>query len=248
MSDSRETLLVRTFVTVADSLVADYDIIDLLQTLVDRCTDLFDASAAGIILGPDDRHLEVIVSTGEASRSIGLMQLRAGEGPCVEAVTSGRVVSVSSRAEMHDRWPTFADASSESGYVSVHAIPLRLRGETIGSLNLFRDLEGALNESDATAAQALADVATISVLQERVIRDSTLVREQLQRALDSRVVIEQAKGVISHTHQLDMDSAYRLIRYHSRSSQTSLSAVAAGVIDGSVKIELPTPPRGASAP
>lgn len=243
MADSRETLLVRTFVTLADSLVADYDMIDLLQILVDRCTALFDAAAAGIILGPDDRHLEVIVSTGEASRSIGLMQLQTGEGPCVEAVTTGRVVSVENMAEMHDRWPTFAEAAIDSGYVSVHAIPLRLRGVTIGSLNLFNEHEGALNESDATAAQALADVATISVLQERVIRDSTVIREQLQRALDSRVVIEQAKGVISHTHQLDMDAAYRLIRQHSRSTQTSLSVVAAGVVDGSVTIELSEPPR-----
>ena len=243
MTKTREQLLVETFVTLADSLVGGYDLIDLLQTLVDRAVDLFDATDAGIILGPDTHHLDVIASTSETSRIVGLMQLRAGEGPCVEAVTTGTVVSVVDQDEMTTRWPTFAAAAEGSGYVSVHAIPLRLRGEVIGSLNLFRDHEGALNEDDAIAAQALADVATISVLQERTIHDGTLVREQLQRALDSRVVIEQAKGVIAFTHHLDMDAAYRLIRHHARSTQTPMSAVAAGVVNRTVRIDLTHAPK-----
>jgi transcriptional regulator with GAF, ATPase, and Fis domain len=236
MTESREQLLVTTFVTLADSLVAGYDIIDLLQTLVDRATDHFDAAAAGIILGPDAEHLDVIVSTSENSRLVGLMQLRAGEGPCIEAVTSRAVVSVEDVTEMHERWPVFAAAAGDSGFVSVHAIPLRLRGQTIGSLNLFRNHEGALNEADAVSAQALADVATISVLQERTISDSSIVRDQLQRALDTRVVIEQAKGVISHTHRLDMEAAFRLIRQHARATGTPLSEAAAGVVDGTIMI------------
>jgi transcriptional regulator with GAF, ATPase, and Fis domain len=243
MTVTREQLLVTTFVTLADSLVAGYDVIDLLQTLVERATALFDASSAGIILGPDVDHLEVIASTSENSRIVGLLQLRAGEGPCVEAVTSGRVVSVGNESEMRDRWPSFAAAATGSGYESVHAIPLRLRQQIIGSLNLFRDHPGALNERDAIAAQALADVATIGVLQERTIHDSSVVREQLRRALDTRIVIEQAKGVIAYTHDLDMDAAFRLIRHHARSTQTPLSAVAAGVVDGSVSITLTHPPR-----
>jgi GAF domain-containing protein len=241
MTETREQLLLKTFVTLADSLVADYDVIDLLQTLVDRTTELFDASAAGIILGPDPEHLDVIASTSENSRIVGLMQLRAGEGPCVEAVSSGSVVSVEDETEMFDRWPTFAAAATGSGYLSVHAIPLRLRGQIIGSLNLFRDHEGALNEDDARAAQALADVATISILQERTIHDSGLVRNQLQRALDTRIVIEQAKGVIAHTHHLGMEAAFRLIRHHARSTHTPMSAVAAGVVDGTVWITLTHP-------
>jgi transcriptional regulator with GAF, ATPase, and Fis domain len=243
MTETREQLLVKTFVTLADSLVAGYDVIDLLQTLVDRTTELFDAAAAGIILGPDADHLDVIASTSENSRIVGLMQLRAGEGPCVEAVTSGVVVSVVDEAEMFERWPEFAGAATGSGFVSVHAIPLRLRGQIIGSLNLFRDREGALNEADAIAAQALADVATISVLQERTIHDSSIVRDQLQRALDTRIVIEQAKGVLVHTHRLDMDSAFRLIRHHARSTQTPMSVVAAGVVDGTIRIALTHPPQ-----
>ncbi|OUE23120.1 GAF and ANTAR domain-containing protein [Clavibacter michiganensis] len=232
MTNTREELLVRAFVTLADSMVSDYDMIDLLQTLVDQATDLFDAAASGIILGPDAERLEVVVSTSERSRFVGLMQLRAGEGPCVEAVTSGEVVSVVNTGEIADRWPAFAAAAAGEGYVSVHAIPLRLRGQMLGSLNLFRNHEGALNEADATAAQALADVATISVLQERTIRDSNMVRDQLHRALDSRVVIEQAKGIIAQLHGVDMDEAFQMLRGHARERRVTLAVVSTEVVQG----------------
>ncbi|QGV67747.1 GAF and ANTAR domain-containing protein [Clavibacter nebraskensis] len=236
MPETREALLVHTFVTLADSLVSGYDVLDLLQTLVDQATLLFDASASGIIIGPDAQHLEVVASTSEKSRLVGLMQLEAGEGPCVEAVSTGRVVSVSDVREIADRWPAFAAEAQGAGYVSVHAIPLRLRGQIIGSLNLFREHEGALNEADATAAQALADVATISVLQERTIRDSSVVHDQLRHALDSRVLIEQAKGVISRTLGVDMDEAFRLIRREARSTSTAMPAVAAEIVEGRVTL------------
>lgn len=236
MPDTREAQLVHTFVSLADSLVGDFDVLDLLQTLVDQVTLLFDAGAAGIIIGPDAEHLEVVASTSEKSRLVGLMQLEVGEGPCVEAVTTGQVVSVADVRAIADRWPAFAAQAAGAGYVSVHAIPLRLRGQIIGSLNLFREHEGVLNEADATAAQALADVATISVLQERTIRDSSVVHDQLRHALDSRVLIEQAKGVISHTLGVDMDEAFRLIRNEARSTSTAMPAVAAGIVEGRVTL------------
>ncbi|KZC95077.1 MULTISPECIES: GAF and ANTAR domain-containing protein [Clavibacter] len=237
MPDTREGLLVRTFVSLADSLVSDFDVLELLQTLVDQATLLFDASAAGIIIGPDAAHLEVVASTSERSRLVGLMQVEVGEGPCVEAVTTGRVVSVADVRAIADRWPAFAAQASGAGYVSVHAIPLRLRGDIIGSLNLFRDHEGVLNDADAVAAQALADVATISVLQERTIRDSTVVRDQLRHALDSRVLIEQAKGVIAHTHGVDMDEAFRMIRRQARSTSQAMPQVAEGIVAGRITLE-----------
>ncbi|MDQ0745050.1 GAF domain-containing protein [Clavibacter sp. B3I6] len=236
MTETREELLVHTFVSLADSLVSDFDVLELLQTLVDHATLLFDASAAGIIIGPDDRHLEVVASTSEKSRLVGLMQLESGEGPCVEAVTTGQVVSVASVVEIGHRWPRFAALAAGAGFLSVHAIPLRLRGQVIGSLNLFREHEGVLNAADATAAQALADVATISVLQERTIRDSTVVHDQLRRALDSRVIIEQAKGVIAHTHGVDMDEAFRLIRRRARDTATAMPVVAEGIVAGRIVI------------
>ncbi|ARC57788.1 hypothetical protein AS850_11960 [Frondihabitans sp. 762G35] len=231
MTDTtRETELLETFVTMADSLVVGFDILDLLQTLVEKTTKLFDAADAGIILANTRGELEVIASTSERSRLIGLLQLGSGAGPCLEAFQTGRVVSATSVDQMTSRWSVFADAAQESGYRSVHAIPLRLRTTSLGSLNLFRETEGVLNESDAAAAQALADVATISLLQERTLRETDVARAQLQRALDSRVVIEQAKGVISQQHGIDMDEAFRRIREHARASRTRLVIVAQEIV------------------
>lgn len=237
MTRTREEHLIETFVTIADSLVADYDVVDLLQTLIEECTELFDAAAAGILLVNSDQEFEVIVSTNERSELLGLMQLRVGEGPCVEAITTGKVVTVGDLDAVAERWPRFASAARESGYVAIHAIPLRLRDSTIGSLNLFRNHTGELNAADAAAAQALSDVATISILQERLVRESDLARGQLQRALDSRVVIEQAKGYLAHTQGIDMDTAFARIRQHARSTQTRLGVVAAQVITGELALD-----------
>lgn len=244
----RERQLVDAFVAVADSLVRDYDLIDLLQSLVDRSIGLFDASAAGIVLTSASDGYEVVASTSERSQFVGLMQLRADEGPCVEAITTGRVVSVESPGEIRSRWPLFASASEGLGFVAVHAIPLRLRDETIGSLNLFRDRQGPMNDDDAVAAQALADVATISILQERTVSDLSVTQQQLQRALDSRVLIEQAKGVVAHTHDLDMETAYRLIRHRARTTQTKIAELARSIVEDGLRLELTEPPQAGRTP
>lgn len=229
---TREDRLLQTVATLADSLVDDFDVVDLLQLLVEHCADLFDAVAAGILLVDRNGVLEVIASTSERSEFVEMMQLRAGEGPCVEAVQRGQVVSVEDLRDVADRWPKFAADARRSGFASLHAIPMRLRDSIIGSLNLFRDRAGRLNEPDAIAAKALADIATISILQQRLVEESLLTQGQLQRALDSRVVIEQAKGFIAQRHDLDMDAAFQLIRGYSRSTQTRLSVVAADIIAG----------------
>lgn len=229
---TREDQLVGTFVALADSLVDEYDVVDVLQRLVEECVVLFDAVAAGILLLSPAGHLEVIVSTNESSEFVGLMQLRVGEGPCVEAVDTGRVVSVADIDEVAHRWPAFAADGRRSGFASMHAIPMRLRDSTLGSLNLFRDRAGALNAADATAAQALADVATISILQQRLVEQSGVAQAQLQRALDSRVIIEQAKGYVAQRRDVDMDAAFALIRSHARSTRTRLGEVAAQIIAG----------------
>jgi transcriptional regulator with GAF, ATPase, and Fis domain len=229
---TRESHLLDTVAALADSLVADFDVVDLLQLLVDECTVLFDASAAGILLVSSAGGLEVIVSTNERSELIGLMQLRAGEGPCVEAATSGRVVTVPDLDRVSDRWPAFAADARQSGFASLHAIPMRLRDSTIGSLNLFRDRVGELNEPDAVAARTLTDIATISLLQHRLVEESAIAQAQLQRALDSRVVIEQAKGFLAQRNGLDMDAAFRVLRAHARSTHTRLADVAADVVGG----------------
>ncbi|CAL4861134.1 GAF and ANTAR domain-containing protein [Microbacterium sp. MM2322] len=229
MTDTRESRLVETFVTLTDNLVADFDVLDVLQTLVDRSVELFDAAAGAIHLLNSQGELEVAASTNERSEFIGLLQLNAGEGPCITAVTSGELVTSHDLAELTRGWPRFAAASLQRGYVGVHAIPLRLREEVIGSLNLFRETEGALNGIDARAAQALADVATISVLQQRSLQSATLASEQLQRALDTKVAIEQAKGYVARALDTDMDTAREILRRYARNNQMRLSDVAGAV-------------------
>lgn len=233
---SRETQLLETFVTLADSLVVGFDVLDLLQTLVDRSVELFPAKDAGILLASATGELEIVVSTNERSHLISLLQLGADEGPCIEAYTTGRLVTVSDAAEIADRWPVFAERSLESGYQYVHAVPLRLRDTSLGSLNLFGEEPGSLSREDAAAVQALTDVATISILQERALRETDVARDQLQRALDSRIVIEQAKGVIAQTHGVDMDAAFRLVREHARSNRIRLSDVAQQIVAGTLTI------------
>ena len=229
---TREHQLLETFVALADSLVDDFEVVDVLQRLVDDCISLFDAAAAGILLLSPSNQLEVIVSTSERSELVELMQLRVGAGPCVEAATTGEVVSVYDIDQIADRWPAFAADARASGFSSIHAIPLRLRDSTLGSLNLLRDEPGGLNAADAAAAQALADIATISILQQRLVEESELAQAQLQRALESRVVIEQAKGYLSQRQNIDMDEAFARIRNHARSTQARIGVVAADVIAG----------------
>jgi GAF domain-containing protein len=229
-ANARDGQLVETFVTLADTLVAGYDMVDLLHTLVDKCATLVEASAGGILLVNDQKHLEVVASTNERSRLVELMQLRVGGGPCLDCYATGRPVSVPDLTEVSLGWPVFRTQALEQDFRSVYAVPLRLRSETIGSLNLFWDHTGALPARDADVVQALADVATIGILQERAMRESTIAREQLQRALDSRVLIEQAKGVVAQVRQTSMEDAFSLIRGHARSHQLPLVEVAERVV------------------
>lgn len=235
-SKAHQRELVHTFVTLADTLVVGYDVVDLLHTLVERCATILDASAAGILLLDAAGDLEVVASTSERSRLVELMQLRAGEGPCMEGVATGHAVSVGDIDAVSQSWPQFRLGALEQGFAAVHAVPLRLREEVIGSLNLFWDEPGALDETDAAVAQALADVATIGILHERSIRESDISRAQLQHALDSRVVIEQAKGVIAQTHGSDMDSAFAVLRKYARDNRLTLAGVAALVVDRSLRL------------
>ena len=236
MTQSREHRLVDTFVTLADTLVDDYDVIELLQLLVGKAADLFDVSAAGIMLATRSDELELVASTSERSALVGIMQLDAGEGPCIEAYRTGQVVTVGSLDELRRRWPDFAAASKLFGYASVHAIPLRLRNETLGSMNLYREHPGPLNDEDIVAAQALTDVATISILQQRGLEQASIARTQLQRALDSRVVIEQAKGFLAQTHGVDMDQAFGLLRTYARSHQIALADTARQVVGRTITV------------
>jgi GAF domain-containing protein len=227
MSDvSREAVIVDAFATLADSLVAGFDVIELLQTLVETCRRVLDVEEAGILLADDLGDLEVVASTSEASTLVETMQLDARSGPCWTCFTTAEPVSLPDVDVDVGRWPEFVVVAREQGFRSVHAVPLRLRGTVIGTLNLLGSAVGVLGERDVRVAQALADVATIGILQERTLRESSLVQQQLQGALDTRVVIEQAKGVVAHVRGVSTDEAFVLIRRHARDHRLKLADVA----------------------
>jgi transcriptional regulator with GAF, ATPase, and Fis domain len=224
------------FATLADTLVAGYDVLDLLQSLVENCHDLLDVDSAGILLANAQGGLEVVASTSEANVLVEIMQLDADAGPCLECFRLRAVVSVPDIDVGSSRWPDFSATALTQGIHSVYAIPLRLRETTIGTLNLMRNERGELNQHDVRAAQALADVATIGILQERTIRDAETLREQLQGALSSRVIIEQAKGVVAETANVTIEAAFTLIRQHARSTQSPLSWTAHQIVSGELRV------------
>ena len=219
----REHLLADAFVGLADTLVADYDVIDVLDRLVAYSVDLLAADAAGIMLVDPHGRLRVVASSSEESDWTELMQIQSDEGPCIDCVRTGRPVTITDLDTAAARWPRFAAALHErtsadrERYRSVHALPLRLRGAAIGGMNLFHTRPGPLPEADLRLGQALADVATIGILQERAIRRGEVLTEQLQNALNTRVVIEQAKGVLAQLGNVPMDVAFERLRRYARS-------------------------------
>jgi GAF domain-containing protein len=229
----RERAVSRAFVALADTLVDDYDIIDLLDQLVAHSVTLLAAEAAGLVLGDANRELRVVAASSEAAELMELLQLHNEQGPCLDCYRTATRVSVPDLRETDGRWPALATALGGLGpFRSVHAIPLRLRGEAIGALNLFHSTPGPLPEADLALGQALADVATIGILQERAIRRGEVLNEQLQAALNSRVVIEQAKGVLAQHHGVSMEAAFDLLRRYCRHHNMRMSEIAGHIVTG----------------
>ena len=223
----REQLAGRAFVALADSLVDDYDVIELLTRLADYSVTLLSADAAGIMLADPGGALRNVASSSEDARSTELMQLEAAEGPCLDCFRTAGPVAVLDLPEAGNRWPNFVGAVAGGPlFRSVHAVPLRFRGEAIGALNLFGYQSGSMPDDDLVLAQALADVATIAILQERAIRRSEDLNVQLQSALNSRVVIEQAKGVLAQHTGLDMERVFNMMRTYARGKNRRLADVA----------------------
>ena len=233
---SREGRLNAAFAALTDTLTSEYDVVELLHTLMGECIGLLDVQAGGLLLANPQGELELVASTSEAASFVEVMQLNAGAGPCIDCFHTGEPVSVPDVRDAPSDWAPFTDAALQEGYHSTYGVPLRVRSEIIGAMGLFRTGTGDLAPADAAIAEALANVAAIGILQERVLRESAIVAEQLQRALDSRVLIEQAKGVLAALHDLDMDQAFQMLRDHARRNNLNLHVVAQGVIDRTVQI------------
>jgi GAF domain-containing protein len=230
---TREAVLARTLVELADTLVEDFDVVDLLTRLADRCVEILDVDAAGIMLAAAaDGQLRVMASSSEAMRVLELFEVQAHEGPCLDSHRTGLPIVNQDLASANGRWPEFAPEALAAGFRSVHALPMRLRGTVIGALNLFRTGPGEMSLADVDLAQAFADVATIAILQHRAALDAQVIHDQLTHALNSRIVIEQAKGMVAERLDFDMVQSFAVLRGHARNHNLRLVDVAEAVIGG----------------
>jgi GAF domain-containing protein len=244
---SREALLAKAMVELADTLVADFDVVELLTVLADRCVEVLDVDAAGIMLAAPDGDLRVMASSSPAMRLLELFELQSEQGPCLDCYRTGQPVVNQDLAAVNGRWPRFANEALAVGFRSVHALPMRLRGVVIGALNLFHVEAGEMSEDDLVAAQALADIATIAILQHRGALEAQVVNDQLNQALTSRVVIEQAKGIVAERKGLNMDQAFATLRSHARRHNLRLADVARDVISGTLNPAALTRPSPATS-
>jgi GAF domain-containing protein len=233
----REQRLAGAFVELADTLVDDFDLIEFLHRLAQLCVDLLAVQAVGILLTDQADHLQLVAASSEQARLLELFQLQSEEGPCLECFATGEAVVVDDLSAEAARWPTFAPQASAAGLTGLMALPMRLRAQRIGAMNLFSAGAAAgpglsADGSTRTVGQAFADVATIGILGQRAAREHELLAQQLQFALNSRVIIEQAKGVLAERGQISVDQAFTMMRDFARRSNRKLVGVAQAVIDG----------------
>jgi transcriptional regulator with GAF, ATPase, and Fis domain len=229
----RDARLAQRLVSLADTLVDDYDVVDLFDRLVASSVELLDVDAAGVLIIDQRGRLQVMASSSEEARVLELLQLQNDDGPCLDCVRTGAPVIAKQLADT-SRWPVFARAATSHGYHTVTAIPMRLRSETIGGINLFSTRSQSIDETCLRIAQALADIATIGILQQRSIHRASLLAEQLQAALNTRISIEQAKGVLAERGQISMTAAYQQLRTYARNNNLKLTLVAEAVASGNL--------------
>ena len=245
--DSRDEWLARTFVELADTLVADFDLIEFLSMLADRCVELLGTAEVGLVL-VGLRGLQVMASSTERMRVTELLEVQFEEGPCFECSRIGLPVVNQPLASADARWPRFAQMARESGFQMVHAVPLRLRNEVIGAMNVFDTSLHEMTVTESNLLRAFADAATIGILQERTVKQHSDLSVQLQGALNSRIAVEQAKGIVAERLKVDMDTAFGMIRHHARSHGMLLSVVADDLVRGSLgAADLALPTQGGSA-
>jgi GAF domain-containing protein len=233
---SPDAALADVFVLLADSLRPGYDIVDTLDLLVEASTTFTSAVEAGILLIGAEGRLHVAASSTERASDVEESQLGVDGGPCSDAIRAGQGIDVPLIPAEKERWPEFVATAQAKGFNAAHAIPMRLRAQTLGGLKLFSTRPGSLSDRDQALAETFAQIATISIVQHQTITDHGIVNAQLQRALDSRVIIEQAKGVLAQQYGLEMDAAFALLRNHARRSSSGMSHVAKQIVSHGLDI------------
>jgi GAF domain-containing protein len=231
---TREERLLTAVIDAVDTLVDDFDLIDFLHMLCDRCVELLDVSAAGVMLEDPYGELQLIAASDEHTRLLELFALQHDQGPCVECHRTGTArlnIDLTSPGETGS-FPVFAARARKAGFLTTHALPMRLRETVVGAINLFDIRPQDISAADVRVAQALADVATISILQHRTVAHANLQRAQMHAALTSRIVIEQAKGILAERWKTDVDKAFDALRRHARSHQLGLTQVCRRLVDG----------------
>lgn len=221
----RETRVLDAVVSIVDSLLDDFDVVDLLTGLTERCTELLDIEAAGFLLADPLNKLRLLAATSEQTRELELFQLQADEGPCVDCYSTGRPVSVADIQGASQLWPQFVPAAVDAGFASVHAVPMRAAGIVLGALGLFGTHRGELNDADLLVGQTLTHIACVAILQEHAPTPSA-VMPQLRSALTGRVVVEQAKGLLRELLDVSVENAFRLLRTYARANGEHLTDVA----------------------
>ncbi|GAA1601078.1 MULTISPECIES: GAF and ANTAR domain-containing protein [Kribbella] len=226
-------------IELSDTLVTDFDVGEFLDRLAAHCGELLEVAACGILLVDHHGALNLIAASSEQVRPVGLVQLQNLEGPGLDAYTTGRPVQYADLSDGGSPWPSFAAAAVDGGYVSVQALPMRLRDARLGAINLFGEKLGPLSGETVELGQALADAATIGILHQRALAQQGLVTEQLQNALNSRILIEQAKGYLSHSLSIGTDQAFGVLRSYARSTNHRLADVASDVVHGRLTLQAP---------
>jgi GAF domain-containing protein len=226
MTQRRERDITESLVSLASSLADGYDVADLLSDLTADCARILDIASASLMLANGRGVLNVLAASSEAAEHLELFQLQRDEGPCLDCYSEGTAVLAPDLDQEVDRWPLFVTGARSAGFRSVHALPMRLRGNTLGTLGLSAD--------DLRLGQALADVASVSLVQAQASADQTALNQQLQTALSSRITIEQAKGVLTQQGASDMTEAFALLRRYARDRNLKLTDVAQSVVSGAL--------------
>jgi hypothetical protein len=226
MTDTpRETRVLNAVVALVDSLLEDFDVVDLLTTLTQHCVELLDVAAVGILLGNPLQQLRLLAATSEQARELEVFQLQADEGPCLDCYATGQTISVADLQAATTRWPRFVPVAVEAGFASVHAVPMRAAGIVLGALGLFGTSPGELGEADLLVGQTLSHVACVAIVQEHPPTPST-VMPPLRTALTNRVIVEQAKGLLHEMLDVSVEDAFHLLRTYARVNGEHLTELA----------------------